>query len=143
MSLLDRITERTAELTTRAEQLRKELADTEYELGRLETAGQVVAQLLAEEQQPTAGGLEKPPVARVMIPHRAQAQGPHALPADYQRLLAAVTDKTGPVRCRQLCEQLGLGTEPRHVEAVRAKLKRLEDRGWLHRNGAGAFHAAT
>jgi hypothetical protein len=28
------------------------------------------------------------------------------------------------------------------VEAVRAKLKRLEDRGWLRRNGAGAFTTA-
>lgn len=143
MSLLDRITERTAELTTRAEQLRKELADTEHELGRLETAGQVVAQLLAEDQQPAADGPDNVQVVRVMIPHRAQVQGPHDLPADYQRLLAAVTDETGPVRCKQLCEQLGLGTEPRHVEAVRAKLKRLEDRGWLRRNGAGAFHTAT
>lgn len=142
MSLLDQITECTGELTTRAEQLRKELADVEYELGRLETAGQVVTQLLAQDQPPVAGGPAKTPVARVMIPYRRDVQGARDLPADYQRLLAAVTGGSGPVRCKKLCEQLGLGTEPRHVEAVRAKLKRLEDRGWLRRNGAGAFIAA-
>lgn len=43
------------------------------------------------------------------------------------------------MRCKQICRQLELGTEPKHVEAVRAKLNRLADRGWLRRNGAGMF----
>ncbi|WP_200827629.1 helix-turn-helix domain-containing protein [Thermomonospora echinospora] len=50
---------------------------------------------------------------------------------------------TGPVRYKKLCEQRGLGTEPRHVEVVPAKPKRLEDRARLRRNGAGAFITGT
>jgi predicted ArsR family transcriptional regulator len=68
-------------------------------------------------------------------------QGPGDLPGDYRDLLAAVADAREPVRCKQLCEQLGLGTEPKHVEGARSKLKRLVDRGWLRRNGAGMFTA--
>lgn len=70
-------------------------------------------------------------------------QGPHDLPADYQQLLAAVAHAGGPVRCKTLWAQLGLGGEPRHVEAARAKLKRLADRGRLRCNGTGAFIAPS
>jgi hypothetical protein len=38
-----------------------------------------------------------------------------------------------------MCERLGIGTEPRKVEAMRARMKRLADRGWLREGAPGLF----
>jgi hypothetical protein len=40
-------------------------------------------------------------------------------------------------------DALGRGTLPGQVEAVRAKLKRLAERGWLHRTPAGRYAPLT
>ncbi|GLW96833.1 hypothetical protein [Microtetraspora sp. NBRC 16547] len=76
-----------------------------------------------------------------LIPYRHEVGGVHALPADYQALLAIVRAADGPLLCKQACERAGLGTEPGQVEGARAKLKRLEERGWLRRTATGAFTA--
>jgi hypothetical protein len=44
----------------------------------------------------------------------------------------------GPVRL-DVCHTLGLGTEPRHTEGIRAKLKRLVNRGILTEPEPGLF----
>ncbi|MER7900809.1 hypothetical protein ABTX62_33230 [Streptomyces sp. NPDC096046] len=44
-----------------------------------------------------------------------------------------------PVRCKQMCERLGIGTEPRKVGAMRARMKRLADRDWLREQAPGLF----
>jgi hypothetical protein len=49
MELAERITGRVAELTGEVELLRKQLADAEHELERLGIAGQVIAQLTADD----------------------------------------------------------------------------------------------
>jgi hypothetical protein len=43
------------------------------------------------------------------------------------------------VRVKAVCEELGLGGEPKHVEALRGKLKRLARRGWLIEPSPGVF----
>jgi hypothetical protein len=143
--MLERIGARRAYLVEQAEVLGKQLAETEAELARVAAAEQVVAQLLAEDEaaaegagdddSATAGGVEP---GRV-VPYRKDAAGPGDLSAEYQRVLAAVAEAGAPVRCKQMCERLGIGTEPRKVEAMRARMKRLADRGWLREQAPGLF----
>jgi predicted transcriptional regulator of viral defense system len=77
---------------------------------------------------------------------RSQASGPGDLPDDYRSLLeadaAAAAETGGPVTCVQAAERAGLDVTGRQSENVRAKLKRLEDRGWLRRTAAGRFTIA-
>jgi predicted transcriptional regulator of viral defense system len=80
------------------------------------------------------------------VPPRSQASGVSDLPGDYRSLLdavAAVAAETGgAVTCMQAAQRAGIDLAGRQVENVRAKLKRLEDRGWLRRAAAGKFTIA-
>jgi hypothetical protein len=148
MELTERITGRVAELTGEVEVLRKQLADAEHELERLEIAGQVITQLMAGDApagEPAGAG----PAQRgfgLLVPPRSQASGPGDLPGDYRSLLEAVTavaaETGGAVTCVQAARQAGIDLAGRQAENVRAKLKRLEDRGWLRRTAAGTFTIA-
>jgi hypothetical protein len=145
MELAERIADRAAELAGEVEQLRKQLADAERELERLVIAGQVIAQLTAygaaAASPPGAAG----PAQRgfgLLVPPRSQA----ASPDDYQSLVeavaAAAAETGGPVTCVMAAQRAGIDVTGRQSENVRAKLKRLEDRGWLRRNAAGKFAIA-
>jgi predicted transcriptional regulator of viral defense system len=46
------------------------------------------------------------------------------------------------VTCVMAAERAGLDVTGRQSENIRAKLKRLEDRGWLRRTAAGTFTIA-
>ncbi|GGV01686.1 hypothetical protein GCM10010182_19060 [Actinomadura cremea] len=61
---------------------------------------------------------------RTRQPCRAHRHAPTA----YRDILAVFTRTAGALRAKDLCETLEAGTEPRHVEAMRAKLKRLGGR---------------
>jgi hypothetical protein len=149
MELTQRITSRVAELTGEVELLRKQLAEAEHELERLVIAGQVITQLTADETasagEPAAAG---PPQRGfgLLVPPRGQASGPGDLPDDYRSLVeavAAITAETGAaVTCVMAAQRAGLDVTGRQSENVRAKLKRLEDRGWLRRTAAGKFTIA-
>ena len=149
MELTERIAGRVTELTGEAEALRKQLADAEHELERLAIAGQVIDQLTADDA-PAAG--EAPgagPAQRgfaLLVPPRSQASGPGDLPGDYRSLLeavaAAAAETGGPVTCAKAAARAGLDVSGRQSENVRARLKRLEDRGWLRRTPAGKFAIA-
>jgi post-segregation antitoxin (ccd killing protein) len=148
MELAERITGRVAELTGEVELLRKQLADAERELERLVIAGQVITQLMADDEaagEPAGGG----PAQRgfgLLVPPRSQASGPGDLPDDYRSLVeavaAAAAETGGPVTCVMAARRAGLDVSGRQSENVRAKLKRLEDRGWLRRNATGRFTIA-
>src|ERR1700722_5447173 len=147
MELAERISGRVAELTGEAEQLRKQLADAEHELERLVIAGQVIAQLMAvpaADGPPGAGPAQRG--FGLLVPHRSQASGAGDLPDDYRSLVeavAAVTAETGgPGACGMAAQRGRSDGSRRHTENVRAKLKRLEDRGWLRRSAAGKFAIA-
>ena len=150
MELAERIAGRVAELTGEVEQLRKQLADAEHELERLVIAGQVITQLITGEQAAAAGEpAGAGPAQRgfgLLVPPRSQASGAGDLPDDYRSLLDAVAAATaetgGPVTCVMAAQRAGLDVTGRQSENVRAKLKRLEDRGWLRRTAAGKFAIA-
>jgi hypothetical protein len=149
MELAERITGRVIELTGEVELLRKQLADAERELERLVIAEQVITQLMtapaADGELPAAGPAQRG--FGLLVPPRSQASGPGDLPDDYRSLLeavAAVTAETGgPVTCAQAAARAGLDVTGRQSENVRARLKRLEDRGWLRRTAAGKFTIAS
>ncbi|MGN6678207.1 MAG: hypothetical protein ACTHKL_10485 [Streptosporangiaceae bacterium] len=143
MELTQRITSRVAELTGEVELLRKQLAEAERELERLVIAGQVITQLTADD----AAGAGPPQRGfGLLVPPRGQASGPGDLPDDYRSLAeaaAAITAETGQgVTCVAAAQRAGLDVTGRQSENVRAKLKRLEDRGWLRRTAAGKFTIA-
>lgn len=148
MELTERITGRAAELAGEVELLRKQLADAERELERLVIAGQVITQLMADDAAaggPAAAG----PAQRgsgMLVPPRSQASGPGDLPDDYRSLAeavaAAAAETGGPVTCATAAQRAGIDVSGRQSENVRAKLKRLEDRGWLRRTAAGKFAIA-
>jgi hypothetical protein len=149
MELAERITGRVTELTGEVELLRKQLADAEHELERLEIAGQVIAQLTAGDADAASEPASARPAQRgfgLLVPPRSQASGPGGLPGDYRSLVEAVAavaaETGGAVTCGQAAQRAGLDVTGRHSENVRAKLKRLEDRGWLRRTAAGKFTIA-
>ena len=149
MELADRITSRAAELTGEVEVLRKQLADAERELERLVIAGQVITQLMADDAAAGDMAGSGEPAQRgfaLLVPPRSHASGPGDLPDDYRSLLeavAAVTAETGgTVTCVHAAQRAGLDVSGRQSENVRARLKRLEDRGWLRRTAAGKFTIA-
>jgi len=149
MELAERITGRVADLTGEAELLRKQLADAGHELERLVIAGQVITQLIADDA--AVGG--EPGVAGsaqrgfgLLVPPRSQASGTSDLPDDYRSLAGAVAaaaaETGGPVTCVMAAQRAGIDVTGRQTENVRAKLKRLEGRGWLRRSAAGKLAIA-
>jgi hypothetical protein len=148
MELAERIASRAAELAGEVEQLRKQLAGAEHELERLVIAGQVIAQLAAGDAA-AAGDAGAGPAQRgfgLLVPPRSQASGPGDLPGDYRSLLeavaAAAAEAGGPVTCAVAGQRAGIDVSGRRSEGVRARLIRLEDRGWLRRTATGKFAIA-
>jgi len=101
---------------------------------------------------PLASG--HPPVIGVLAvpPWRAGLEV-SVLPQDYRDLLEVAEDAGRPLRAAQIAAAAGLSTDRGKVETLRAKLKRLAERGWLAeeagpglsglpaRNGSGAGEA--
>jgi hypothetical protein len=54
-------------------------------------------------------------------------------------LLATFEDAAAGLRAKDLCESLDAGLEPRQIEGMRAKLKRLIGRGILTEPEPGLF----
>ena len=137
-------------LADRAERLRKELAEIDAEVARL-VAAEVVFGQFADAQR--AGTADDPAMAEefervttspgaggmLLVPHREAGMDTGALPTDYQAIMKIVTALPEPVAAKDVSVELGRGTGPGQVEPVRDKLKRLADRGWLHRTPAGRF----
>jgi hypothetical protein len=66
------------------------------------------------------------------------------LPQAYRDLLEVVEDAGRPLRAGQIAAAAGLSTDKAKVEGLRAKLKRLVERGWLAEEaGPGLFALAA
>lgn len=137
-------------LADRAERLRKELAEIDAEVARLEAAEVVIGQFIEAERAGEADDphldaeLERVTAApgsggMLLVPRCEDGMDVDALPEDYQAIVEVVAGATEPVKAGEVSVALGGGTLPGQVEAVRAKLKRLSERGWLHRTPAGRY----
>ena len=87
--------------------------------------------------------LEAAPVAVgvgvVRVPQWRAGVEEAVLPVAYRDVLEVLADAGQALRARQIAAALGLGEEPRSVEGLRLKLKRLVKRGWLVEPAAGLF----
>ncbi|MGW8362903.1 hypothetical protein ACWGK1_20300 [Streptomyces wedmorensis] len=61
------------------------------------------------------------------------------LPSAYRQIVALFENADDGLHAKDVCRALGLGTEPRHTEGTRAKLKRLVGRGVLIEPEPGLF----
>ena len=88
-------------------------------------------------------GLEGAPatvrVGAVRVPQWQAGVEEAVLPVAYRDVLEVLADAGQPLRAKQIAAALGLGEEPRSVEGLRLRLKRLVKRGWLAEPEAGLF----
>jgi hypothetical protein len=158
-SLIDEL--RRQEVAARAEaeelrgqiaQLAERLAGVEEQLSRLVIAREVVDEVLdraAAEVSPAAlqpevtasPGSGRPPAIGVLAvpPWRAGLEV-SVLPENYRDLLEVAEDAGRPLRAAQIAAAAGPSTDWGKVETLRARLKRLVERGWLAEEaGPGLF----
>jgi hypothetical protein len=158
-SLVDELRRRETAARAEAEQLRgriaelaERLAGVEERLSRLVIAREVVGEVLdraAAEVSPVPGQLQvmaspgagPAPVPGVLaVPPWRAGLDASVLPRDYRDLLEVAEDAGRPLRAGQIAAAAGLSTDRGKVETLRAKLKRLVDRGWLAEEaGPGLF----
>ncbi|WP_250285613.1 MULTISPECIES: hypothetical protein [unclassified Frankia] len=122
--LLEQIETRRTRLGRTVEQLREQITElrdqltaTEHTLERLEITRQTVLELSAEATHAPA----------------------EPLPPGYREVLAVFTPDHDGLHAKDVCLALGTGTGPRHIEGIRAKLKRLVERGVLTEPDPGLF----
>jgi hypothetical protein len=92
----------------------------------------------ALEEAPAAVG-----VGAVRVPQWQAGVEEAVLPVAYRDVLEVLADAAQPLRAKQIAAALGLGDQPRSVEGLRLKLKRLVKRGWLAEPAAGLFVRCT
>lgn len=140
-------------LTEQIAALTAELGEAEQELERLRIGRPVLAEALAEDEATTetesaAAGQSAVPVAAaasrwamvpVFAPEADVSQALAGLPRAYRDVLEVLEDAGEPLRSVDLCRSLGLGVQARVTEAMRGKLKRLVERGWLVSPEAGRY----
>ncbi|MEU3343341.1 hypothetical protein [Streptomyces sp. NPDC006668] len=154
MDVLTWTIERRMQLAERAEVLRKELAETDAELARLEAAEVVFGQWAeaadgGRQSLPSVEPRPGPAPERVvatpgaagmrLIPDREEGMGVEALAPEYRRIMEIVTTAPGPVMAKDVALALGRENTPGKVEPVRGQLRKLSDRGWLSRTGSGRY----
>lgn len=67
------------------------------------------------------------------------AAEPAVISEPYQQIIAVFTHDRGALRAKDVCQALGIGTEPKDTEGIRAKLKRLVNRQILTEAQPGQF----
>jgi hypothetical protein len=166
-SLLERLEAREQAARVRVEGLRAEMdrlaeqvAAEQELLGRLEITRQTVIEILAGDDVPgeDVAGIDPAPRGGVVAATRVSRAGMQVpvfghdgdgggrrLPVAYRDVVEVVevVADAGPLRARQVCQALGLGTEPKRREGMRIKLKRLVGRGWLVEVSPGLFACAA
>lgn len=148
-SLMEALEARRAEVLGQAERLREqiaglseELSRAEERLARLQIARETVEEVLAAPSSPVpdadaaGGGVGGVAVALV----KAEAElDVTVMSPEYREIIALFAASGAVMRCKEVCQHLSLGTEPRHVEGMRSKLKRLVERGILAEPSSGLF----
>ncbi|MFE9922314.1 hypothetical protein ACFYQA_12175 [Streptomyces sp. NPDC005774] len=76
---------------------------------------------------------------QLLIPRHGPGTGTGDLPADYQKIMEIVEGGDGPLQARDVAHRLGLDAVPAKVEAVRGKLRKLAERGWITLTPAGRY----
>jgi len=106
------------ELRGQQAKLAAEVAGIECELADLTTTRQTLTKILEAE---------------------VTTSEPTIISEPYQQILAMFTAEGGSLRAKDVCRALGIGTEPKDTEGIRAKLKRLVNRQILTEVRPGLF----
>ena len=124
-AILDLITAREAAASAARDEVREQmtklagdLAAIECELADLATTRETLTKILQDE---------------------VTASEPAVISEPYQQILAVFTPDRGSLRAKDVCLALGIGTEAKDTEGIRAKLKRLVNRQILTENQPGLF----
>lgn len=126
----DLIAEREATANAAAEALREQISALTGQLTAAETELAELAITRKTLMVLTGGpGTATAPAAAITSPA-------------YQQILAVFATATGPMRAKEVCLALGLGTAAKDTENLRAKLKRLATRQILTEAEPGLFALA-
>lgn len=106
------------ELREQMSKLAAEVAAIECELADLATTRRTLTMILERE---------------------VTSSEPAVISEPYQQILAVFTSTRGALRAKDVCRALGIGTEPKDTEGIRAKLKRLVNRHILTETQPGLF----
>ncbi|MFC1443113.1 hypothetical protein ABUW04_33230 [Streptacidiphilus sp. N1-10] len=127
-----------------AERAREAVAAAERTHERAVIAREELAAALAGEADGRSRGAEKAAPGTV-VPVWSEGVSVLVLAPDYRRILVLLEDVAredgGPLNCRQIAQRLGWETSAAGVEGVRAKARRLVERGWLAKESDGRFSA--
>ncbi|MBT2508593.1 hypothetical protein J7I98_22425 [Streptomyces sp. ISL-98] len=139
-SLIEALETRQAEVLGQVERLREQIAGLSEELSRAEErlsrsqiTRETVEAVLAAPSSPVpgadgAGGDAGGGVAAALVKAEAELDVT-AMSPEYRAIIGLFATSEAAMRCKEVCRHLGLGTEPRHVEGMRSKLKRHPARG--------------
>jgi prefoldin subunit 5 len=142
---------RAGELRERIAELTGALTLVESELSRLQITRETMTEVLADgpgRAVPVPVGDAESAVvplaelAPVLL--AAEASGDMTVTSQaYRRILVVFAQAPGPLRCKDVCAGVGLGTAANHIETMRSKLKRLVERQILVEAGPGLFAPAS
>lgn len=128
----------------RLELSRETAAETPGEAGTDHVeGGSAAAPVMLEDAESVS--VESLPATRVgvlAVPPWRRGPAVAVLPKAYRDLVEVLVDAGHPLRAVQVAAAVGLSIDKSKVEGLRAKLKRLVDRGWLTEAGPGRFTAA-
>ncbi|WP_030980824.1 hypothetical protein [Streptomyces sp. NRRL S-1824] len=131
----------------RVEELREQLTAAESEVSRLVITRQTVEEVLAAPSGALPPGVEPVPVAglsraaALLVAAETGGDATVTSPA-YRRIAAVFAERSGPLRCKEVCAGLGEEATASRVESMRSKLKRLVERGVLLETEPGLFTLA-
>ena len=140
--------QRLEECREEAERAREAVAAAERAHERAVIAREELAAALAiaGEAAGRSPGVERAVAPGTVVPVRSEGVSVLVLAPDYQRILelldGVAREDGGPLNCRQIAQRLGWETSAAGVEGVRAKARRLAERGWLIKESDGRFSAA-
>jgi hypothetical protein len=108
-----------------------------------QTVGEVLSEAGVGTAPAAEPGVAPPPrrspvIGVVTVPPWRAGLEVSVLPQEYRDLLEVAEDAGRPLRAGQVAAAAGLSTDRGKVETLRAKLKRLAERGWLAED-AGLF----
>jgi hypothetical protein len=140
---------RAAELREQIARLSEALTLVETELSRLQITRETMTEVLADGpgRPGPVPDVESAVVSLaelVPVLLAAEASGDATVTSEgYRRILVVFAEAPGPLRCKDVCVGVGLGTAANHTEGMRSKLKRLAGRGILVEAESGLFALAS
>lgn len=148
----DEVRASAAEVRAQLEVLSAELAAAEEQLVRLRITRETVEEVLSSPVGPVVPPGVVLDVEAAVLPQvaelvpvlmAAEAAGDMTVTSEpYRRILIVFAEASGPLRCKDVCVGVGLGTEANHTEGMRGKLKKLVGRGILAEVEPGLFALA-